>query len=663
MQWSWTSIGILVSIAGTLSAALLALCGRGLWTHRMVQVVLAMSTATGAVAGVVFLFGNRVPVLFDAVDVLYGLRLVLHPLAAIFFVIVNGIACAAALYAIPYVAAHQRTYHVPMVNSAVAVFVFGMQTVLLASNVIGFMFSWELMSMASFFLVMADRDEASVKAAMLYLVMTHLGAAAILAGFSVLGGGNPLLDFSALATSARSLSSPYILLAFALFFFGFGSKAGLVPLHVWLPEAHPQAPSHVSALMSGVMLKIAVYGFILTAMMLLPGLPPGIGMLVAGVGLVSAVAGSLAAAANRDIKQTLAWSSVENLGLIFCMLGVHMFAASRGMPELAGTAAAAALFHCVVHAIFKSGLFLTAGGIVHAMHTRSLERMGGLAVRMPVLSGAFLVLALGASALPPFGAFFGEWMFLRGLIHAFVGADAGTMAFLLAVFSGFVFASSMAIFAMVKLFAIACVGQPRSAAAAHAQEPPRGLVYPVLLLAVGMIMSGVAAATILRAIGMEYLVRTDRVFAPIVVSGSVLQPAGLAGMVILALVLAFLFRRLWTGDPRERTYPTWDCGQPITAAMEYTATAFSAPIRFFFRPILQNRKIVTTAAVVATNAYVRSHTMTFASRSLWMEYLHLPIARLITWKSTQIRKLQNGTIQFYLILIFLALLVALVIAV
>ncbi|MBI4433898.1 hypothetical protein HY632_03925 [Candidatus Uhrbacteria bacterium] len=663
MSVSLIGILVLLSVLGTLASGFLALSGAGRGVHRVVQVVLAASTAIGLAASSMFLFGDRTPIVVASSELLFGMRLVLHPLSAIFLAIVNGVACVSAIYAVQYVVAHEHCYRAPRVNFAVAIFVFGMQTVLLASNVIGFMSSWEIMSIAAFFLVMADREEVSVKAALLYLVMTHLGAAAILAGFSVMSGGNLMADFSTLSVTARSLGDVRVVLAFSLFFFGFGSKAGLVPLHVWLPEAHPQAPSHVSALMSGAMLKIAVYGFVVTSMVILPVLPATVGVVVAGVGLLSAISGALAAATNRDIKQTLAWSSVENLGLIFCMLGVHLFSVSRGNRELAIATAAAALFHCIMHAMFKSGLFLTAGSIVHATHTRSLERMGGLASRMPVLSAAFLVLALAASALPPLGSFFGEWIFLRSVLGALATGDAGTIAFLLAIFCGFVFASGIAIFAMVKLFAIACLGQPRSDTAAHAQEPSRILVYPVLLLVCGVVAGGIFASTVLRAIGMEELLHGERVFAPIVISGGSISPALLVAMIAGALLLAFLLRRFLTGNPRERVFPTWDCGQPITSGMEYTAAAFSAPMRFFFRPFLQNRKVVTATPLVATNPYIRAQVMTMVSRSIWMEYLHLPIARLVNWKSMQVRKLQNGTIQFYLILMFLALVVSLVFAV
>ncbi|MDO8622286.1 MAG: proton-conducting transporter membrane subunit [bacterium] len=655
-------IGIIVSMAGTMCAGIVALLG-GTRAHRVSQWLLTVSAGVGMIASAAFLFSASVPlrIIGGATDT--GLRFDLNRLSAIFSVMVNLVAALSAVYAIRYIGGKGSPYRVPSLDALVAVFIIGMQALLLTTNVIGFMVCWEIMSIASFFLVMADREERSISAALLYLVMTHLGAAAILAGFFVVSGGSAFMGFSAITEHASALTPGSTLLAFVLFLVGFGSKAGLVPLHVWLPEAHPQAPSHVSALMSAAMLKMAVYGFIVTTFTMLPQLSVGYGMTIIVVGLGSGVYGALHAVINRDVKQTLAWSSIENLGLIFTMLGVSMFAASAGMRPLADVALIAALFHAFAHAVYKCGLFLSAGIIVHATHTRDLERMGGLAKRMPVLAGSLLILVLTAAALPPFGAFFGEWLFLQGIIGTLAQAEPFVAAVLVVTFCVVVLVSGLAIFAMIKLFAIAMLGLPRSAEAERATEPAMSLRVPVVILACLSMAMGALAPRILMTFDVAAVVAPGTWAMAIRPAGGSIIPLALLLALMVAWGTAYLVRVAMAYRPRVRMFRTWDCGQPIHAGMEYTATAFSAPIRFFFRGLLQSRKEIVCSPVISTNAFVARCDMVMRERLLWMEYLHLPIARFLLQKSAQVKRLQSGVIQFYLILMFLALLVTLVVTV
>ena len=272
----------------------------------------------------------------------------------------------------------------------------------------------EVMSMASFFLVMSDRSHDSIRAALLYLIMTHLGAAAILIAFLLLAQGSLFVDFSTLADMSWTAPVWMLWTAFSLFFFGFGSKGRTCAVPCMASEAHPSAPSHVSALMSGVMLKVALYGFLRVLLFILPPIGVAASLLILGFGLLTALYGVLYAVVDRDFKRTLAFSSIENIGLIFTMLGVAFFASSQGLQALYQTTLVAAVFFMIAHAIFKSGLFLASGLIVRAVHSRNLELMGGLAKRLPLFSVLFCVLCLAAASLPPFGPFFGEWMFFQG---------------------------------------------------------------------------------------------------------------------------------------------------------------------------------------------------------------------------------------------------------
>ena len=265
-------LGIIFCLVGTLASGVIAFTWRTINGHRVAQIVLAGATASGFIASVAFLTSGAKSLVVFASPAVIVLPFAITTLSAIFFAIVNIVACLCAVFAYRYVEMYKNVYFVPGLDFGVALFIFGMQAVLLSTNVIGFMVCWELMSLSSFVLVMADREEASRKAALLYFIMAQLGALSLLAGFMVISGGNPFVNFNTLVLGAHTLLPKQIILAFILFFIGFGSKAGLVPLHTWLPEAHPQAPSHVSALMSSAMLKIAVYGFILVTTTFLPWL-------------------------------------------------------------------------------------------------------------------------------------------------------------------------------------------------------------------------------------------------------------------------------------------------------------------------------------------------------------------------------------------------------
>ncbi len=654
------SFVIVVCLAGTLGAGVCSLLWRTTIGQRTSHILLALATAAGAGAATVFLVKGAAPLTVYASNAVSILPFGITTFSAVFFIIINAVAALCAIFAFRYVEYYAHVYDVPRLGFCVALFIFGMQAVLLSTNIIGFMLFWEVMSLSSFVLVMADGEEASRKAALLYFVMAQLGALSILAGFMVLAGGNPWVSFSALSAGANALTPHATIIAFVLFFIGFGSKAGLVPLHTWLPEAHPQAPSHVSALMSSAMLKIAVYGFILVTSFMLPPLAAGFGIAVIAIGLLTAVFGILHAATEHDIKRAIAWHSIENLGLIFAMIGVSMFAARQGLTLLADVGMAAALFHAVNHAIFKSGLFLATGVIMSQTHTRNIEEMGGLAKRMPVFSVAVCALTLSGAALPPFGTFYDEWMFLQGMIGSLAGAAPAVQAVLVAVISITAFCGGLAIFAMTKLFALPCLGQPRSDEAAHTKEPPSSMNGPVLFFAGAGLFSGVFATTILRMIGFPNLSGADSAAAIAVSAGSV-NPAAIFTL-IATIVLCMFVARYFLGNRSVRAYKTWDCGQPITPRMEYTATGFSAPIRFFFRDLVGTRKTVILTPGAGSGPFASRQEIGFTGRSFWVSKVHEPAALALYWLGNQARRVQNGSIQTYLLFLFIALVASLIIA-
>lgn len=655
---TWITFGCLVPLAGSLLAAIIALA-KYPGAHRLSLSLLALVNAIGFISSVAFLLAESSGVVLRQTPLFYGSVLAIDPLSALFYAVVCLVASLSAVYAMRYVSL-EYPHDAHRINFFSALFVFGMLGVLLAGNPVGFLFFWEVMSIAPFFLVMTHKDAASTRAALFYLIMTHLGAGALLAAFAFVSNGYIFASFGELSAGDVFVSPAAMIAAFVLFLFGFGSKAGLVPFHVWLPEAHPQAPSHVSALMSGVMLKIAVYGFLRMLLLFFPALPAGFGIAVIAIGLLSALYGVLYAVLERDVKRTLAFSSIENIGLIFVMIGTSMLAQSVGLPSLAAAALLAALFQSVCHAIFKSGLFMGAGVMVHAVQSRSLEKMGGLAKRMPLFSFVMLLLILGAAALPPFGAFAGEWFFLQALVQALGEAPLGIGFVFVGVLSGFALTAGLAVYAMVKLFGIGFLGAARSPEAEAAKEPSAGLLVPIAVLAMLTLLLGVGAA--LWMYGLLPIIAAALPTGLPATSGALFTPGWIA--LILATMLAFaIAARSWLSNrAHERTYHTWDCGQPITSGMEYTATAFSGPVRFMFRPFLRIRKHVHVTPLSETNPWIARRELVLNLRSVWFDLLYTPVVNIALRLSSAVKRVQSGIMQMYIGLILLALVVTMIVA-
>ncbi len=667
MSTNFLALGVVISLLGTLVAAIIAVLPFK-EAHRLSNVVLAISTLLGVVVGVTVAtsatIALSVPYDFkEAVSPLFfNMNFTLDRFAAIFYSVVNGVAALAAIYAISYLPHYAGTYKIGNVNALTALFVFGMQGTVLASNIVGFMFFWEVMSLTSFFLVMAERTLASRKAAMLYLAMTHLGAGCIAAGLFVLSGGALLSTFSLVAYSASGIAVPTLAISLVLLTFGFGSKAGLVPFHVWLPEAHPMAPSHVSALMSGVMLKVALYGFLRVVLFMIPGVPTWLPIVLLTLGLLSAIFGVLYAILERDVKRILAYSSIENMGLIFTFVAVALFAANGGNEDLMQAALFAALFQAIAHAFFKSGLFFAVGAVVSQLHTRSIEDMGGLARRMPQFSMVICVLALAAAAMPPFASFVAEWTFVQAVVGALNTAAMPLIVALLVSLAGIAFVAGLALFAMVKFYAIAFLGLPRTEAAAQSSEPVFGLLLPSFVAAIVVTVFGVLAPKVLASLGALSLVGANSAAGVVKVDGGSLLPLALTIVMAALAALVVLTRYVVSNPDKEREYQTWDCGQPLTARMEYTGTAFSAPIRFFFRFLLRTNKQVISSPVLATNPWIATKRFELTINSVWYDRLYAPFGAGLTGLANLLRRIQSGSIQAYVALIVVALLVTLIIA-
>ena len=667
MSLDTLSMLILLGTAGSLIAGVIAIfSGRRAAANTVVQGMFAASSLLGLVGAVGAFFLCVTGSISSASFVLTGapFLLTVDAWSAAFLVLIHLGTLLASLFAIGYLPKYADIYSFPTLNFASALFIVGMQATVLASSVSVFLFAWEVMSISAYFLVIADREEESIKAGFIYFVMTHLGAACLLAAFLLLANGDISASFAMLHANAAALPLSSLALSFFLFFAGFGSKAGLVPLHQWLPYAHPQAPSHSSAMMSGVMLKVAVYGFLRIALGVFPQIPMTWAIIVTVISLLSAFFGVLSAAVESDLKRLLAWSSVENLGLIFAMIGMGLVFRNLGLPE--APFFAVALVHALNHTIFKSGLFLSAGAIISETHTRDLDAMGGLANRWPLFSMGFLGLVFGAAALPPFGTFFGEWAFLQHLAMNVLQTSRISGFLFVLVISIVAFVGGLAVFTFGKVFSSIFLSKPRSTHADHVKPLSGFLVWPVMISAGLSLLAGLFSGSLyqlLSGVMSSTSAMPSSLFSPIVFPSVILSPFFLfVLMVVIGGVVVFL-RRFGTSQQPVRITDTWDCGQPLTPRMEYTSTGFASPIRFFFRGIFLAKNRMVTERVSAENAYVLKRRLEWSVSSIWEEWLYRPITRAIIAVATWVKKLQNGVIQFYIFLVLATLVLVLVFAV
>jgi formate hydrogenlyase subunit 3/multisubunit Na+/H+ antiporter MnhD subunit len=565
---------LLVAVAVVLAGGLLAFA-------------LSRAPAVGTVVAVAAVVGGCLIGLVPVVEVLAGgppsalrldwdgphgaIVLEIDPLSAFFLLPTLALSALAAVYGGSYLAGDRGRKPVGAAWLSFAAFVAGMVLVLVARTAVVFLVAWELMSLAAFLLVCFDHERREVRrAGWVYLIATHLGVAFLLALFALLGrhaGGVEFADFVRAPTPA--MAGLLFLLAVA----GFGTKAGLVPVHVWLPEAHAAAPSHVSALMSGVMIKLGLYGILRTLTFLGPA-PPWWGLTLVAAGSVTAVVGIALAAYQRDLKRVLAYSSIENMGLITLALGVALWADATARPAAAALGLTACLLHVWNHAGMKGLLFLAAGSVLHGAGSRDIERLGGLMRRMPWTGTAMLVGAVAIAALPPLNGFAGKWLIYLGLsecaVHA--GPDRGLTALGLMAFLALVGGLSAVTF--VRACGIALLGSPRSEEARQAHESSGWMRGPIVVLVLACLVAGVFPDRMAEAL----VLARNQVLRP-QVSADVPEAAlarlgAFDAWVLLALaaaggLLLLLTRKAAAG-------PTWGCGYAAPSPrMQYTGRSFA----------------------------------------------------------------------------------------
>ena len=634
-------------------------------------------TATGAVVGggaglalALAVFAGGAPFAFEApalLPIADGLAFRLDTLGAFFLALVGLVAIPCGIYGAAYSAAYEGRYSLRLLGAMLNLFLLAMSLVPCADNVLTFLLMWEGMSLTSYFLVMTEADEPdTVRAGVWYLAMTHGGLALVLAAFLLLAAGAATTSFGDLRGAAAALSPAARSAVFLLALLGFGSKAGIMPLHVWLPRAHPAAPSHVSALMSGVMIKLGVYGLLRVGLDLLGGGPAWWGAVLIGLGALSAVVGVLYALMENDLKRLLAYSSVENIGLVFVGVGAGFLFLSLGVTSAALLALAAALYHALNHAAFKGLLFLGAGSVLHATHTRDMNRLGGLIRGLPWTAFYFLIGSLAIAGLPPLNGFVSEWLLFQSLLPG-IGSPVPLVAPLMTLAVGVLaLTGGLAAAGFVKAFGITFLAIPRSPAAEHAHEAPLPMRVGMGILAAACAGLGLAAGVILPALAAA-LTGPAGLAAPASPFGSGLAlstPGGFAQMspTLVAVGLALACGGVWLGvrvlaaGRRLRVGETWGCGRVVqTPRMEYTSTAFAEPLRRVFAELYRPTQDLSIDFHPESRYFVQS--IEYRSEIVpWFErYLYAPLIGWLRFLAVGARAIQSGSVHAYLTYLVIAL--------
>jgi len=645
------SIRLLAALAAALLARRPRICR---WVALGGSVSASLLTAAAALTVIT----SRAPIeglLFrhDASGMVFSYAIT--PLSAWFLVVLGLIAVPVAVYSVEYLAHAITSSRTAIVGAAFNVLLGSVEAVFVVDGVVAFLCAWEVMTLATTVLVAIEHEQRpSRQAAYLYLAMSHVGTGCLLAGFLILGSHAGSLAFPAMF-AAPELPGPLRHVLFVLFFVGFGVKAGLIPLHVWLPEAHPAAPTNVSTLMSAVLITAGHYGLYRVCGFGLGVPDQNWALVLMFIGMLSAVLGVLYALAQTDLKRLLAYSTIENSGIVVLGLGAAMMARANGQLALASIAVAASLTHVLNHAVFKGLLFLSAGSVVMANGSRHIEGYGGLLRRMPWTGLSFVIGAMAISGLPLFNGFPSEWLTFQALLLGFTLTGGFVRLNFPVAAAALALTSALAAVCFVRAFGITFLALPRSPEAAGADESPRLMLasqawLSVLCVALGL-FPGVAVGALQGVMaslpGLEPMASVadgplgitsgigsfDRV-VPAMLGVAMIGALGAAG---LGLVRGAAVRRV----------RTWACGGELTAQAEYTATAFSKPLLMIFKAVYRPRREVDT--LVEVSPYF-PHEVRYSTEiePTFERYVYGPLVKTVVRAATGMRVLQAGSLHTYL---------------
>ena len=635
-----------------------------------VNIICMIAALFGAIAAVIKIFSGvaqtDIPMLQSTIP-LISMNIKIDNLSAFFVLCLSVLVICVSLYSIGYNSHYYGKRNVGFFNFLYSTFILSMLFVMISGNAIFFYIAWEAMSLISYFLVIFESEhEENQRAGKLYIIMTHLGTAFLLIGFMIMFSYTKSFDIFGSSAAIPEFAKN---LMFVFFLIGFGTKAGVVPLHIWLPYAHPAAPSNVSALMSGIMIKTAIYGIIRFIFFYLQIQHIWWGVVILCIGIISAVLGVAYALMEHNIKKLLAFSSVENIGIILIGLGVSFIAFAQNNEFLGGLALVAALLHTFNHTLFKGGLFLGAGSIQYATHTKDIDKLGGLIKKIPITALMVLCFSLAISAIVPFNGFVSEWLTYQSLFLNIGSVSGGLNILSILSITALGLSGALAVACFVKLFGISFLGLPRSDHALNAKEVPVtmnigmgilagfclaiGLFPAVFINIVDKVVFSLIGSSIMGNLQVGFL----NAYSPLVVSGNSISPIEILIALVVVILAALLITRLIGGKYVERRVGTWDCGfEALNSRMQYTATGFSKPLRIVFSILYRpGRKVEIEEGV-------SSYFPTSIKYKVWTEpifekYFYDPALRLVrNFSSKIIYLVQTGSVHAYLIYIFIAVL-------
>ncbi len=637
----------------------------------------ASSLLAVVVAASALLSGSVFRLSFPTIEAIPSMSLSFYidGVAAFFMLIIGLVSASVSVYSLGYAGSYAGRHSIRAMGSLLNLFVLSMLLVTATNNVFSFLLFWELMSLASFLLVVYEHEkEANLRSGITYLVMTHIGTAFITAAFLVLYFQTGSLSFDSFRTAAGQLAPVTKDLVFVLALVGFGTKAGLVPMHIWLPKAHPSAPSNVSALMSGVMLKVGIYGLVRVTLGFVVPSSPGdawLGLLMVVAGSSSALIGVLYASVEHDIKRALAYHSVENIGIIVLGLGLSVVFMSFGLESLAALALLASMYHSLNHAVFKGLLFMGAGSVLMRTGTADMNQMGGLAKRMPWTALFFLVGSIAIAGLPPLNGFVSEWLTMQALLSSY---QVPNVALQLSIgFSSIAFALTLGLASatFVKLFGISFLSRPRSKAAEGATEAPKSMIAGMTVAGSMCVVLGVlpfvATSAVASAFGFDIgLVSSYAPFGPLSVgyaAGGLRSVSSLSMPTVVVLIgsagAALLGFAAVASPGRKsltRPYTTWEGGfGALDERTEYSATSLSQPIRTVFKSFFRPHTTIKREYFSDSNHLIRrSVSVTSETREIFEDHFYSPALRGVVGVLDRVRRIQTGRINSYLLYIMIA---------
>jgi len=587
-----------------------------------------------------------------------GLAFIIDKLSAFFIVVVNITVFIGFLYARGYLQPYYQSKNALRFSIHYFSYLWlylSMIMVVMIRDGLSFLIVWEIMALSSFLLVIFDAEDRTImKTGISYLIQMHVGMFFILISFLIVDKATGQMSFDVLRLYFSSHSN---FLLFILFFIGFGIKAGFIPLHTWLPEAHPAAPSHVSGVMSGVMIKMGIYG-ILRVLMSVQNDLLLIGLIILSISLTSGVLGVMMAIVQHDLKRLLAYHSIENIGIIGIGIGLGMIGLATNNTALSLLGFSGGLLHVMNHSLFKSLLFFNAGSVYQATHTRNIEQLGGLMKKMPYTSILFLIGSLAICGLPPFNGFISEYLIYLGMFKSLSAANLYQSIVILSSIVGFALIGGLAIFCFTKAFGIVFLGEPRSEKASMAKEVSRVMIFPQFITVAFIILIGLASVFFVKPV-FNIVSRAFRLPDITMVADSsvnnLTRISILSGIFVITIIILLVYRHFHLKMKQIDIGPTWGCGYTAgTSKQQYTATSYTYNYNHLAKPLLQTKKIMDD--IREDEIFPVKRTFESHNDDIFKKLL---IDKPIDWFSSLLKKIavmQTGQIQHYILYAFVYML-------